>query len=110
MTATLGGWIHGIVAAAMISAITLVISPENKVKRVVSVVCGFMILIALIRPLREFDYGSFRLNLTQLREDASDFAAPMEEVNENLTRRIIEEKYAAYIMDKGISLGFLTLR
>jgi len=93
----------------MISAITLMISPENKVKRVVSVVCGFMMLIALIRPLREFDYGSFRQSYAQMRDNASDFSAPLDEVNENLTRRIIEEKYAAYILDKGTALGFMKL-
>ena len=109
MTAALGGWIYGIVAAAMISAITLMISPENKVKRVVSVVCGFMMLISLIKPLRGFDYGSFRQSYASLRDDAGGFSAPLEEVNENLTRRIIEEKYAAYILDKGKALGFTKL-
>ena len=109
MTATISSWIYGIVAAAMISAITLMILPESKVKRVVAVACGFMMLIALIKPLREFDYGSFRRSYAGLRDDASDFAAPLEEVNENLTRRIIEEKYAAYILDKGTALGFESL-
>ena len=105
MTAAIGNWIYGIVAAAMISAVTLMLSPENKAKRVVSVVCGFMILIALIKPLRDFDYGSFKQNYAALRDDAENFSAPLEEVNENLTRRIIEEKYAAYILDKGTALG-----
>ncbi len=109
MTATLSGWIYGIVGAAIISAITLMISPESKVKRVVSVVCGFMILIALIKPLRGFDYGSFRQSYARMADDAGDFSAPLDEVNENLTRRIIEEKYAAYILDKGAALGFESL-
>ena len=109
MTAVLGGWIYGIVAAAMISAITLMISPESKVKRVVAAVCGLMMLVALIKPVREFDYGSLRRNFVRLWDDAGGFSTQLDEVNENITRRIIEEKYAAYILDKGTALGFMKL-
>ncbi|MDR1330354.1 MAG: hypothetical protein LBK23_12215 [Oscillospiraceae bacterium] len=109
MTEALRGWIFGIVGAAMVSAIALAVTPESKTKRVVAVVCGFAVLLALIKPVKSFDYGAFSRGLTRLRGDAEEFSAPLSEANENLTRRIIEEKYAAYILDKGSSLGMTDL-
>ncbi|MDR2420589.1 MAG: hypothetical protein LBD49_00595 [Oscillospiraceae bacterium] len=105
MTEALRNWVYGIVGAAVVSAVTLTITPESKAKRVAAVVCGFVMLTALIKPIKSFDYGSFSRSLARLREDAGEFSAPALRANENLTRAIIEEGCAAYISDKGKLLG-----
>jgi hypothetical protein len=89
----------------MVSAVTLTLTPESRTKRVVSVVCGFVVLLALIKPVRGFDYSVFSRSLARLCAEAEEFTAPALTANENLTRRIIEEKYAAYILDKARALG-----
>jgi stage III sporulation protein AF len=102
-------WIVGITGAAAVAAVSLAVSPEGRVKRVVSLVCGLVVIIALIAPISDFDYLRFRDSLFSLHEDALAESAPALEVSEKLTRTIIEEKYAAYIWDKGAALGMTDL-
>lgn len=109
MTEVLRGWILGIVGAAVVTAVVLVVSPDTRAKKVVAVVCGFMMIIALLRPVEGFDYGGFKLNFARLQQQAQDFTEPLNAVNENLTSAIIEERYAAYISDKGATLGISDL-
>lgn len=110
MTEALRGWIIGIVGAAMVSALTLTVTPEGRVRRVVAVVCGFVMLLALIKPIKGFDYVSFSRSLLRLREDAGELAKPALQANENLTKKIIEERCAAYIVDKSRLLGIPDLQ
>ncbi|MDR0838401.1 MAG: hypothetical protein LBN99_02015 [Oscillospiraceae bacterium] len=109
MTETLRSFIAGVVGAAMITAVALTVTPEGRVKRIVAAACGFLTLLAILRPVKAFDYGSLGESLARLRADAGKFSAPLDAANENLARGIIEEKYAAYILDKGIARGMADL-
>ncbi|MDR0862037.1 MAG: stage III sporulation protein AF [Oscillospiraceae bacterium] len=109
MTDALGSWIIGIAGAAVITAVAMTLTPEGKTKRAVSLVCGLMIVIALIKPLREFDYASFGDSFAAYQEQARRFEEPLSDVNEKLTGRIIEERCASYIVDKGAKLGITEL-
>lgn len=102
-------WIYCVAASALLTAMVATLTPEGRCKRVVAMVCGFMMLVAVLGPIRAFDYAALGRNLVRLREDAADFAAPLDEVNENLTKRIIQERYAAYIADKGTARGIASL-
>ncbi|MDR3277582.1 MAG: hypothetical protein LBT12_02320 [Oscillospiraceae bacterium] len=103
MAETMRSWILGLAGAAVIASVAAAVSPEGRVKRVVSLACGFMMILALLGPAARFDYTGFRQSLAELSE--AEQYAPLDEVNEKLTGLIIEEKYAAYILDKGASLG-----
>jgi stage III sporulation protein AF len=109
MTEALRSWIVGIAGAAMVTAVAMTVTPEGRVKKVVSLVCGLMTVIALIKPVVGFDYGSFSEYLARYKNEAESFSADIEDTNENLTRRIIEERSEAYILDKGKSLGMTDL-
>ena len=109
MTEALRGWIIGIAGAAMVTAVAMTVTPEGKVKKIVALICGLMTVIALIKPITGFDYTSFSKYLTQYRNDAETFSVEVESENENLTRRIIEDRCQAYILDKGKSLGITDL-
>ena len=109
MTEALRSWIVGIAGAAMVTAIAMTVTPEGRVKRVVSLVCGLMTVLALVKPIVGFDYGSFSKYLAQYKNEAEAFSSDIGETNENLTRRIIEERCEAYILDKGKSRGLTDL-
>jgi hypothetical protein len=109
VTEALRGWIIGIAGAAMVTAAALTVTPEGRVKKIISLICGLMMILALIKPLKGFDYTSFSKYLTQYKEDAEAFSGAIESENENLTRRIIEDKCQAYILDKGKSIGITDL-
>ena len=101
----LRSWILGIVGAAMLAAIAMTITPEGRVKKVVSLTCGVAMIIALVRPVTGFDYTGFAKSLTRLRQNAALFSEDASDTNEKLTGLIIEERCAAYILDKGTLLG-----
>ena len=109
MTEALRSWVIGIAGAAMVTAVAMTVTPEGKVKKIVALICGLMTVVALIKPLTGFDYTSFSKYLTQYRNDAEAFGAEVDSENENLRRRIIEDKCQAYILDKGKSLGITDL-
>jgi hypothetical protein len=103
MAELMRSWILGLAGAAVIASVAAAVSPEGRVKRVVSLACGLLLIFALLGPAARFDYTDFRQSLAELR--AGELSAPLDEVNEKLTGLIIEEKYAAYILDKGAALG-----
>jgi hypothetical protein len=104
MTEALRSWIVGIAGAAMITAVAMTVTPEGRVKKIVSLVCGLMTVIALVRPIVGFDYRSFSEYLAQHKSEAEAFSSDIDSANENLTRRIIEERCQAYILDKASPL------
>ncbi len=109
MTEALRSWVIGVAGAAMVTALALTVTPEGRVKKVVALVCGLMTIVALIKPIVSFDYGSFSEYLAQYQKEAESFSSDIGDTNENLTRRIIEQRCEAYILDKGKSLGITDL-
>jgi len=111
MLESLRSWIIGIAGAAVIASICMTVTPDGKVKKVVALVCGLVIMLMLVNPLIGFDYGIFS-NYTQFRDQAEAFSADITDFNEKLTGLIIEEACQAYILDKGTQLGIhdLTVR
>ena len=73
MTEALRSWIVGIAGAAMVTAVAMTVTPDGRVKKVVSLVCGLMTVVALIRPIVGFDYGSFSGYLAQYKTEAQAF-------------------------------------
>jgi len=105
MNDILRAWILGVVGAALITAVALTVTPEGAAKRVTAVVCGFMMIIALIEPIKAFDYERFKLSIAAMNADGDTIAAAAAVTTENLTAAVIRGKYAAYISDKGANLG-----
>ncbi len=105
MAEALRSWILGLAGAAMVTAAAMTVTPEGKVKKIVALICGLMTVVALIKPLVGFDYTNFSKYLAQHKSDAEAFSTGITNENENLTRRIIEERCEAYILDKGKSFG-----
>jgi hypothetical protein len=105
MSEVLRSWVIGLAGAAMVTAVAMTITPEGRVKKVVSLICGLVTILALVRPLADFDYLDFAKNIASYRQNAETFSSDVRDVNENLTRLIIEDKCETYILDKGKSLG-----
>ena len=105
MTGALRDWVFGIVGAALITSICMTITPDGKVKKVVSLACGLVVILMLINPIIEFDYGLFSQSYAQFRAEAAAFSQEGVAFNEKLSGLIIEEACVAYILDKGTKLG-----
>jgi len=105
MIEALRGWILGIAGAALITSICMTVTPDGRVKKIVSLVCGLVIILMLINPMIGFDYGIFSQGYAQFRAEAAAFSHEVTAFNEKLTGLIIEEACIAYILDKGAKLG-----
>lgn len=98
-------WLLGVTGSAFISSIAMALTPDGKIKKIVSLVCGFVMMTALISPLISFDFDSLSQYIVEYKNASEDYRINLEQENENLQRDIIEEESEAYILDKAIVLG-----
>jgi len=105
MTEQIRHWITGVAVTSMISGIALALTPTGKVKKVVELVTGTAVILALIAPVTEFDFSGYSMGLAEYRNNLAAFESGIEEVNNRLSRTIIEEECGAYILDKAQVFG-----
>ena len=98
-------WVLALTGAAAFCAVATELTPKGPVKSVVRTVCAVGLAAALLSPLLEFDFPSYALNLARYRDGAAALTASGREAGAELNRRVIEERLAAYILDKARSLG-----
>lgn len=99
------GWLLGIVGAAILSAIAMSLTPKGRVRDVTRLVCGIVMALSLIQPVLKLDFDAYSLNLSEYRGAADSITDSIQENNDRLSRLIIEEECAAYILDKAQVLG-----
>ena len=104
MTELLRRWILGLAGTAIICAAAAALTPKGQVKKVVQLLCGAVMTVALLSPLLEPDLGDYGLNLSKYRAGAEALAGKGTELRQSLDRSIIEEKLEAYILDKAREL------
>ncbi len=97
-------WTLAVFTAAIISSIVCEISPKGKTHAAVKFVCGLMTLLCILTPLTQAE-----LDLDAI---AGSFAREKQSISEKIagdtqsaTRKVIQEKFEAYIMDKGKNFG-----
>lgn len=108
MSDTLSRWILCLIGTAILCSVAQALTPEGAPKRAVKLVCGFAGLLALLSVVKNFEYPDFSAYLAEYRTSAERIT---EEASQNAyksTRFIIEEKCAAYILDKATSMGLKT--
>ena len=105
MNVLLRDWVLSLTGAALLGAFALALTPAGKVRRVTQLLCGVVMAIALISPLREFDFETYSMGMASYRDTAATAAARLDETNDRLSRTIIESECAAYILDKARARG-----
>lgn len=99
------GWLLTVIGASLICALADALMPPGAVRRVGRLVCGLVLLGAILSPLAQLDLPGGQRWL-------EDYLASLEAREEDLTETvnsqmkvIIEREYAAYIVDKAARLG-----
>ena len=100
-------WVLTVVGAAMLSALALLLTPEGRCRSVVRLLCGAVMILAVLSPLRRFDFDIYSMSLASYREQAEAAVRRGEESNNRLSRSIIEAETAAYIWDKAQAAGLM---
>ena len=98
-------WVLSLTGAALLAAFALALTPEGRVRRVVRLLAGVVLALALLRPIAEFDFDSYAASLAVGRDAAALAQSGWEDPGRRLERRLIENECAAYISDRAAELG-----
>lgn len=102
-------WVLGMTAAGLIAAVFVSLTPKGKMRKVTKLASAFLIIAAMVSPVLDFDFTSFSSALTDYRALNGDYSKQFDKENDRLMLAIIEERSAAYISDKAISIGVKTI-
>ena len=99
------GWLVTIIAACVLCALAESLMPGGPVKRVGRLVCGMVLICAILSPIAGLDLAGGQRWLeeyfVQLKQRETELN---QQVNDGM-KPIIEERYAAYIVDKAEEMG-----
>lgn len=98
-------WVLGMTGAALFCALASALTPRGTVKEIVKTVCGVVMAAALAAPLFSLPMADYALNAAHWRQEGAAIAAEGETLGSEMSRPVIEERYAAYILDKAAALG-----
>ena len=96
---------YGITAAAILCALANSLMPEGAVRRVGKLACGLLMLSAVLRPLVEVEALSPGDLLKDYQARAAVQAQTLEEERNAALKSVIEQEFAAYIVDKAAQMG-----
>ena len=99
------GWLLGLIAVSLLCGVAEALMPPGPVKRVGRLVCGLALLGAILSPVASLDVEGGQRWLEGCLASVSRREAELEETVQNQLRAVIEEEYAAYIVDKAAELG-----
>ena len=105
MMELLRAWLTGITAAAILCALANSLMPEGAVRRVGKLACGLLMLSAILRPLVEVEALSPGDLLKDYQARAAVQAQTLEEERNAALKSVIEQEFAAYIVDKAAQMG-----
>lgn len=101
----LRSWLLSVIAAALLCAVAGALMPPGPVRQVGRLVCGLVLMAAVLSPLTALDVSGGQEWLAGWASSLDSRTAALEEVVEEQRKGIIERDCAAYIVDKGSELG-----
>lgn len=109
MMVAVRSWLLAVIAAALLCAVADALMPPGAVKRVGRLVCGLVLIGAILSPLAALDLEGNQRWLEGYLVSVQTRETELEETVNSQIKVIIEQRYAAYIVDKAAELG-LTCR
>lgn len=101
----LSDWLIGVTAAAILCALADRLMPEGSVRRVSKLAMGLVMLAALLRPLVQVEASSPLDVWADYQARTAAQAQELEAERDQAMKRIIEQEFSAYIVDKAARLG-----
>lgn len=93
-------WISGICAVSLMISILKSLLPESAVGKTFNVAASLIVILAIIMPIKKFDFDSFELVSLNYEKEISDKIEKAVDDNDKITDRIIEKKLAEYVCNK----------
>lgn len=98
-------WLLGVACTALVLAAAEGLAPKGSVKKVCRLAGGLALLLAVVGPLLRLDSGLAARVAEEYRAASQSCEESLEEKSNLLYQTIIEDKTAAYIVDKAEELG-----
>lgn len=102
-------WLTLLITASVLCAVADSLMPPGSVKQAGRLVCGLVLLCAVLSPVSGLDLEAGRRWLEDYRSGLEFQENELKEQVDEGMKTIIEREYAAYVMDKAAELG-LTCR
>ncbi len=94
-----------ICALSVLCGAGIMLAPEGSIKRLMNVLCSVVLMAALVFGIKDLDFEMYSMELAKYRQTESEFLENTEDSYNRLSRSVIEQQYAAYILDKAKSLN-----
>ena len=104
MIEAIRNWVFSVIAVALILTVIYALAGSGKLRSIVAFTGGTVLLLVMMRPLARLDIG-WDLSYEQYSREIEKQIETYREENVRRTEKIIVERLAAYISDKGLSLG-----
>ena len=105
MITVLHNWLNGVTCAALAASLAEGIMPKGTVKQVGRLVCGMMLLWAVLGPMRSLGVSDLSRAMSGIRDEVDARHSALEEQNDSMLKTLIERETAAYIVDKAAESG-----
>lgn len=105
MMGAVRSWLLAVISVSLLCAVAGALMPQGAVKRVGRLVCGLVLLAAILSPLAELDVEAGQRWLNSYLDSVDLRETELRETVNSQLKIIIEQKYAAYIVDKAAQLG-----
>ncbi len=100
MTEFIGQWMCNIAGTALICSAAMTLTPKGKVKSVLHLLCGLLLICAMLTPIIKGDGPELSVSLAKYRGEAHEITEGAMKNSNELSRTIIEGELKAYILDK----------
>ena len=105
MMGAVRGWLLAVIAVSLLCAVADALMPPGGVRRVGRLVCGLVLMGAVLSPVAELDVEEGWRWLEDYLASVHSREAELTQTVESQRKVIIEQEYAAYIVDKAAELG-----
>ena len=101
----MAGLAEKICMLSILCGLTMSMTPEGGVKRVMAVLCTLILVLTVLTAVKSFDFDAYALELSRYQEQEQVFAQESRDMRQRLNRLVIEEEYKTYILDKANITG-----
>lgn len=105
MIAGARAWLLSVLSVSLVCALADALMPDGGVKRVGRLVCGLVLMGAVLSPAAGLDLDMGQQWLEDYLSGLHSREEELEETVNSQMKVIIEREYAAYILDKAAQLG-----
>ncbi len=105
MMALVREWLLGIAGAAILTALADGLMPQGGARQVGRLVCGLVVLLAVLRPLASAELTELSDHLRYDGQAFQDRVDSLQREADNQMKTIIEERMGAYSVEKAAEMG-----